>query len=78
MKEEQAIEGGGVGLTSAVKEVIKIAITEAKRLGSEKVLPEHVLLGLVLASDGIAANHLKNLGITAEIVYVKLIRLFHP
>jgi len=78
MKEEQAIEGGGVGLTSAVKEVIKIAITETKRLDSEKVLPEHVLLGLVRASDGIAANQLKNLGITPETIYVELIRLYRP
>lgn len=78
MKEKQAIEGGGVGLTSAVKEAIKIAIAEAKRLGSEKVLPEHVLLGLVRASDGIAANQLKDLGITPETVYVEIIRLYRP
>jgi len=78
MKEKQAVEGGGVGLTSAVKEVIKIAIAEAKRLGSAKVLPEHLLLGLVRATDGIAANQLKNLGITPETIYVELIRLFRP
>ena len=78
MKEKQAIEGGGVGLTSAVKEVIKIAIAEAERLRCEKVLPEHVLLGLARASDGIAANQLKDLGITPETIYVELIRFFHP
>ena len=76
MKEEHAIEGGGVGLTPAVKEAIQISIAEAKRLGSEKVLPEHVLLGLVRASDGIAANQLKNSGITPETVYIELIRLY--
>jgi bifunctional DNase/RNase len=76
MKEKQAIEGGEVGLTSAVKEVIKIAIAEAKRLGSGKVLPEHVLLGLVRASDSIAASQLKNSGITPETVYIELIRLY--
>ena len=78
MREKQAIEGGGVGLTPAVKEVIKIAIAEAKRLGSAQVLPEHLLLGLVRASDGITANQLKNLGITPETVYLELIRYFHP
>jgi len=74
--QEHAIEGGGVGLTPAVKEAIQISIVEAKRLGSEKVLPEHVLLGLVRASDGIAANQLKNSGITPETVYIELIRLY--
>ncbi len=76
MKVEQVIEGGGVGLTPAVKGAIEISITEARRLGSEKVLPEHVLLGLVLASDGIAAIQLKNSGFTPERVYVELIRFY--
>lgn len=78
MQKEQAIEGGGVGLTSATKEAIQISIAEAKRLGSEKVLPEHILLGLVRASDGIAANQLKDLGITPETVYAELIRFYRP
>ena len=76
MKRENDIEGGGVGLTPAVKETIQKSISEAKRLGSEKVLPEHILLGLVSTSDGIAANQLKNSGITPETVYVELIRLY--
>jgi len=76
MKEEHTIECGGAGLTPALKETIQISIAEAKRLGSEKVLPEHVLLGLVRASDGIAANRLKNAGIAPETVYMELIRLY--
>lgn len=78
MKEKQAIEGGGVGLTSAVKEATKTAIAEAKRLGSAEVLPEHLLLGLVRASEGIAASQLRNLGITPETVYAELIRFYRP
>jgi bifunctional DNase/RNase len=81
MKDEHDIEGGGTGLTPAVKEAIQVSITEAKRLGSEKVLPEHILLGLVRASGGIAANQLKNAGIAPEMIYVELIRLYtrpHP
>jgi len=78
MKGEQDIEGGGVGLTPPVKEAIKVSIDETKRLGSGKVFPEHLLLGLVRTSDSIAANQLKNLGITPETVYLGLIRYFHP
>lgn len=78
MKGEQDIEGGGVGLTPPVKEAIKVSIAETKRLGSGKVFPEQLLLGLVRASGGIAANQLKNLGITPETVYLGLIRYFHP
>jgi bifunctional DNase/RNase len=76
MKEEKDNEGGGSGLTSAVKETIQISIAEAKRLGSEKVFPEHVLLGLARTTDSIAARQLKNAGITPEIVYIELIQLY--
>jgi len=76
MKEGQDIEGGETGLTPAVKQAIQTAIAEAKRLGSEEVLPEHILLGLVRANDGIASNWLKSAGINPETVYVELIRLY--
>lgn len=75
MKKERAVEGGGIGLTSVVKEVIQTSIDEARKLGSEEVLPEHILLGLVRTSDGMAANQLKNLEITPEIIYMELARL---
>jgi bifunctional DNase/RNase len=75
MEKEHAVEGGGIGLTSVVKEVIQTSIDEAKKLGSEEVLPEHILLGLVRTSDSMAANYLKNLEITPETIYMKLARL---
>jgi len=76
MKDEQNIEGGGTSLTPAVKEAIQVSITEAKRIGSKQVFPEHILLGLVRASDGIAANRLKDAGINPETIYVELIHLY--
>lgn len=75
LKKEHTVEGGGVGLTPVVKEAVQISIDEARELGSEEVLPEHILLGLIRASDGIAANQLRDLGITAEEVSTELIRL---
>jgi bifunctional DNase/RNase len=74
LKGEHSVEGGGIGLTSPVKEVIQISIDEAKKLDSEEVLPEHVLLGLVRTRDGVAAEQLKNLGITPEMIYLELAR----
>ena len=74
LKREHSVEGGGVGLTPPVKEAIQISIDEAKKLGSEEVLPEHVLLGLVRTRDGVAAKQLKDLGITPEMIYMELAR----
>jgi len=76
MKEEHGIEGGETGLTSAVKEAIQASIAEAKRLGSGKVQPEHILIGLLRQNDGIAADFLKSLKINPERIYIELIRLY--
>lgn len=75
LRKEGAVEGGGVGLTAALKEAVQISVDEAKRLGSEAVLPEHILLALIRASDGVASDHLRDLGITPETVYTELVRL---
>ena len=74
LKRELSLEGGGVGLTPPVKEAIQISIAEAKKLGGGEVLPEHVLLGLVRTGDSVAGEHLKDLGITPEIVYMEIAR----
>jgi len=49
---------------------------EAKRLGSEKVKPEHLLIGLERQQDGIAAKLLTNLMVNPEKIYIELIRLY--
>ena len=76
IKDNPNIEGSEAGLTPAVKKTIEASITEAKRLGSPKVLPEHILLGLVRADDGIAINWIRNVKIDPETVYIQLIRLY--
>lgn len=75
MKKERDVEGGGAGLTPPVKEAIQLSIGEANKLDSEEVLTEHILLGLIRTSDGIAADQLSDSGVTAEKVYTELIRL---
>jgi len=52
--------------TSRVKQVIEIAFEEARRMGSQNVSSGHLLMGLVIEGDGIAAHVLEDLGATAE------------
>lgn len=73
---EPGVEGNEVGLTSAVKKTVQLSVDEVKRLGSEKVKPEHVLLGLVRQNEGIAGALLRNLRINPESIYIELIRLY--
>lgn len=61
--------------TSRVKKVIEIAFEEAKRMGSNHVDTEHLLLGLLIEGEGIAAHVLEDLGATLERVREELAKL---
>jgi ATP-dependent Clp protease ATP-binding subunit ClpA len=52
--------------TSRVKKVIEIAFEEAGRRGQHFVEPGHILAGLVIEGEGIAAHVLADLGATRE------------
>ena len=76
INQQPNIESGESGLTSAAKKAIELSIMETKRLGSGKVQPEHILIGLIRQNEGIATNLLKNLGVDPEKIYIELIRLY--
>ena len=52
--------------TSRVKKVIEIAFEEAKRMNNTYVGTEHLLLGLLIEGEGIAAHVLEDLGASLE------------
>jgi hypothetical protein len=53
----------GYNFTDRVRKVLQIAREEAARLHHEFVGTEHILLGIIRGSEGVAAAALKNLGI---------------
>jgi bifunctional DNase/RNase len=73
IKKHLSTESGETGLTSAVKETLELSVIGAKQLGASKVLPEHILLGLIRQDKGIAANVLKNRGVSEKEVYKQII-----
>jgi ATP-dependent Clp protease ATP-binding subunit ClpA len=48
--------------TSRVKQVIEISFEEARRMGAQSVNSAHLLMGLVIEGEGIAAHVLEDLG----------------
>ncbi len=58
--------------TSRVKKVIEIAFEEAKRMNNTYVGTEHLLLGLLIEGEGIAAHVLEDLGANLEKVRSEL------
>ncbi|MHB1526077.1 MAG: ATP-dependent Clp protease ATP-binding subunit [Candidatus Dormibacteria bacterium] len=58
--------------TSRVKKVIEVAFEEAKRMNNTYVGTEHLLLGLLIEGEGIAAHVLEDLGANLEKVRTEL------
>ncbi len=58
--------------TSRVKKVLEIAFDEAKRVDVHYVGTEHILLGLLIEGEGLAAHVLEDLGATLERVRAEL------
>ena len=54
--------------TSRVKKVIEIAFEQAREMGNNYVGTEHLLLGLLVEGEGIAAHILEDLGASLEMV----------
>lgn len=58
--------GGEIGLTPRAKRVIELGIDEARRSGHNYIGTEHLLLGLLRGSEGVAVGILENFGVTLE------------
>jgi len=61
--------------TPLAKKVIEYAIEEARSLNHEYIGTEHILLGLLRESEGIAAQVLVNLGVSIERVRMEILKL---
>jgi rRNA maturation RNase YbeY len=57
---------GDVTLTPRTKRIVNLSLAEARRLGHDRVGPEHLFLGLLREGEGIAAQILESLGADLE------------
>ena len=57
---------GQLPFTPRAKKVLELAVEEASNLGHNYIGTEHLLLGLIRVSEGVAAQVLMNLGLKLE------------
>jgi len=55
-----------IDLSPGVQQVLEYAIEEARRMGHHYIGTEHLLLGLIRSTDGMATEVLRKLGVTPE------------
>ncbi len=65
---ENVLMEGDVPFTPRAKRILELAVQEADNMGQEYIGTEHMLLGLLRESDGIAARVLESIGIDNESV----------
>ena len=61
--------------TARVKKVIELSFEEARRMGQEFVGTEHVLLGILVEGEGIAAHVLQEVGVSLDGARAEIERL---
>ncbi|MGI1658342.1 MAG: ATP-dependent Clp protease ATP-binding subunit [Desulfitobacterium sp.] len=66
---------GEVSLTPRVKRILELASEEARRHGVSYVGTEHLLLGLLMEGEGVAARVLRNLGVSPERIWKQVVQL---
>ncbi len=65
-KGERRAVSGNVDLAPRAKRAIEFAVDEARRLNSNYIGSEHLLLGLLRETEGVACSVLESFGITLE------------
>jgi ATP-dependent Clp protease ATP-binding subunit ClpC len=66
---------GELELSPRTKQVIELAVDEARRMGSRHVGTEHLLLGVLREGEGIAAGILTNMNVDIKAVRRQLVRI---
>ncbi len=66
-----------IELTPQLQKVITLARNEARSRACHAVGTEHLLLGLVLESESIAAHLLADIGITSMVVHTGMLSILH-
>jgi len=66
---------GEIEFTPRAKRVIELAMEEARRFGHNYIGTEHLLLGLLLEEEGVAANVLNSLGVSLSKIQKEIMQL---
>lgn len=74
---EETQNEGPVGFTPRTKRVIENAFIEARKLGSEYIGTEHLLIGIMREADSVAVRIMLDLGVNPQKLYGELVKVLN-
>jgi Clp amino terminal domain, pathogenicity island component len=72
------VSGGQIPFTGEAKKVLELSLREALSLGANDIGTEHILLGLVRASEGLAARLLRDFDADSDRIRTEVLALLSP
>lgn len=75
-REEEAINST-LGFTPRTKRVIENAFREARKLGSDYIGTEHLLIGIMREADSIAVRIMLDLGVNPQKLYNEIVKVLN-
>ncbi len=76
-REEPIEEENAVGFTPRTKRVIENAFREAKKLGSDYIGTEHILIGIMREGDSVAVRIMLDLKVNPQMIYNEIIKVIN-
>lgn len=75
--KEEAINEGTLGFTPRTKRVIENAFIESRKLGSEYIGTEHLLIGIMREADSVAVRIMLDLGVNPQKLYNEIVKVIN-
>ncbi|WP_331488164.1 ATP-dependent Clp protease ATP-binding subunit [Chakrabartyella piscis] len=75
MQSNHTRMGATIGYTPKAKGILEAAETEAEDMQSELIGTEHILIALIREEDSVAANILRDLDVSRQVVYQGLLQM---
>ena len=76
-RNEQVEDNGIIGFTPRTKRVIENAFREAKKLGSDFIGTEHLLIGIMREGDSVAVRIMLDLNVNPQKLYNEIIKILN-
>ena len=74
---EPLVDENSVGFTPRSKRIIENAFIEARKLGSEFIGTEHLLIGIMREGDSVAVRIMMDLGVNPQKLYNEIVKVIN-